>query len=100
MWVYDPLSVQTVRRTLFAAIVEGAVRSLFAAQLAADDKNVAWDVSCKLARAVRQRRWQTAKYTGHFFVGYCIESLTRKNRFDVGIHSRLPPKNSRTTGQS
>jgi hypothetical protein len=74
-------------------VLTGAVRSLFAAQLATDDKNVGRDVTCKLVRARgRHRRWQTAKYTGHFLAGYCLEFLTHKNPFDVGSHSRLSPK--------
>jgi hypothetical protein len=92
MWAYDPLRVETARRTLFAAIVAGAVGSLLAAQLATDDKKVVWGVTRKLARARGSHRcWQAAKYTGHFLAGYCVEFLTHKNRFDVGIHSR-PPK--------
>jgi hypothetical protein len=71
--------------------VTGAVRSLLAAHLAADDRNAARDVTCKLAGVRgRHRRWPTAKYTGHFHAGDCLGVLAHTNSFDGGAHGCLP----------
>ena len=73
--------------------VAGGVRSLLAAHLAADDRDVTWDVIYKLA-GDRGRDWrlQTAKYAGDFLVGDYLGIMAHTNRFDGDAHSCLHRK--------